>query len=63
MIKIKAIQKENGLVPETPLPKENVRMIVCTGSDYIIFEQGDVLPNEINVADVNAAADENEIIN
>ena len=63
MIKIKAIQKENGLVPEFTLPKENVRMIVCTGSDYIIFEQGDVLPNEINVADVNAAADENEIIN
>lgn len=63
MIKIKVIQKENGLVPETPLPKENVRMIVCTGSEYIVFEQGDVLPTEINVADVNAAADENEIIN
>ena len=59
MKKIKAIQKENGLVPESPLPKENVRMIVCTGEEYIIFEQGDVLPGEISVDEVNQAAEQN----
>ena len=60
MKKIKAILKEGGgLVPESPLPKENVKMIVCTGTEYIIFEQGDVLPGEINVDEVNLAAEQN----
>lgn len=44
MYKIKAIEQNGGLVPETPLPKENVVMILCDGSDYIIYEQGDELP-------------------
>lgn len=44
MYKIKAILKEGGLIPESPLPKENVVMIVCDGTDYIVYEQGDELP-------------------
>lgn len=45
MYKIKAILQEGGLTPETPLPKgENVIMIVCDGADYIVYEQGDELP-------------------
>lgn len=45
MYKIKAIENAGGLMPETPLPKgENVAMIVCNGTDYIIYEQGDELP-------------------
>lgn len=44
MYKIKAIAEEGGLRPETALPKENVVMIVCDGTDYIIYEQGDELP-------------------
>jgi len=59
MKKIKAIQKDNGLVPESQLPKENVRMIVCTGEEYIIFEEGDLLPGEITVDEVNLAAEQN----
>lgn len=45
MYKIKAIEQDGGLVPESPLPKDaNVKMIVCNGTDYIIYEQGDELP-------------------
>lgn len=44
MYKIKAIEEAGGLRPETTLPKENVAMIVCDGSDYIIYELGDELP-------------------
>lgn len=44
MYKIKAIEVSGGLQPESPLPKENVVMIVCDGSDYIVYEQGDELP-------------------
>lgn len=44
MYKIKAVLNEGGLSPETPLPKENVVMIVCDGTDYIIYEQGDEIP-------------------
>jgi hypothetical protein len=44
MYKIKAIAEAGGLRPETTLPKENVAMILCDGSDYIIYEQGDELP-------------------
>lgn len=44
MYKIKAILKDGGLQPESPLPKENVAMIVCDGTDYIVYEQGDELP-------------------
>lgn len=48
MYKIKAIENAGGLMPETPLPKgENVVMIVCDGTDYIIYEQGDELPQQI----------------
>lgn len=48
MYKIKAISEAGGLRPESPLPKENVAMIVCDGTDYIIYEQGDELPVQIN---------------
>lgn len=48
MYKIKAIAEAGGLRPETALPKENVAMIVCDGSDYIIYEQGDELPVQPN---------------
>lgn len=44
MYKIKAIAEEGGLRPETQLPKENVAMIICDGTDYVIYEQGDELP-------------------
>ena len=44
MYKIKAIAEEGGLRPEIALPKENVAMIVCDGTDYIVYEQGDELP-------------------
>lgn len=45
MYKIKAILSDGGLSPETPLPKtSNVAMIVCDGTDYIVYEQGDELP-------------------
>lgn len=45
MYKIKAIEINGGLQPETPLPKDqNIQMIVCDGTDYIIYEQGDELP-------------------
>lgn len=44
MYKIKAISEAGGLRPESELPKENVAMIVCDGTDYIIYEQGDELP-------------------
>lgn len=47
MYTIKAIEQNGGLVPETPLPKdENVVMIVCNGTDYIIYEKGDELPTQ-----------------
>jgi len=49
MYKIKAIENAGGLMPESPLPKgENVVMIVCNGTDYIIYEQGDELPVQEN---------------
>jgi hypothetical protein len=48
MYKIKAIAEAGGLRPETALPKENVVMIVCDGTDYIIYEQGDELPVQPN---------------
>jgi hypothetical protein len=61
MKKIKAILKEGGgLVPETELPKENVRMIVCDGEHYIIFETGDQLPSDINPENVEQAVLDNE---
>lgn len=45
MYKIKAILKDGGLQPESPLPKnEEIAMIVCDGTDYIVYEQGDELP-------------------
>jgi len=45
MYKIKAISENGSLIPETPLPKgEDIAMIVCDGTDYIVYEQGDELP-------------------
>lgn len=44
MYKIKAIEDNGGLKPETPLPKENVAMILCDGTDYIVYEIGDEIP-------------------